>query len=123
VRDLASQGSCPHGIKKSRFARTGFLGSGPALSNAVGELPLLRFAVNPFKAAGVVSLPVAVVDFVQRELGVEEVKPGKVHVDVEALEGPDVISVVVKTYSMGCLVMRGLHRRPVLLRARHSTSL
>jgi hypothetical protein len=41
-------------------------------------------------------LPVAVVDVVPGELGVEEVKPGKVHVDDEALEGPDVSSVVAR---------------------------
>jgi hypothetical protein len=49
--------------------------------------------------------------------GVEEVKPGEVHVDDEALEGPDVSSVVVKTHSKGGLVTGGLHHRPVLGRA------
>jgi hypothetical protein len=98
--------------------------SGPASApEHCGQAPTARLAVDPFKAARVVSLPVTVVDIVAGELGVEEVKPGKVHVDDEALEGPDVSSVVIKTHGKEGLVTRGLDHRPVLLRARHSTSL
>jgi len=57
----------------------------PAFRSAAGKLPALRLAVDLLlKAAGIVPLPIAIVDVIPSGLGVEGVELGDVHVDEKA---------------------------------------
>jgi len=70
---------------------------GPPPADALGELRPLRLTVDLLEQPRVVPAPVPVVDLVPGELGMEEVEPGEVHVDDEALKGTDLCRIVVQS--------------------------
>ena len=94
----------------------------PSLANAFPKFPALGLTIDTFKAPWIIASPVSVIEVVPRELGVQQVQPGKVHVHHETLERADLSRIVVEADSETGFVSRGLDHRPVFSAACHQPS-
>jgi hypothetical protein len=87
------------------------------------ELPSLWLRVNLFKASFESLVPIAVVDTVAEELGMQQVEPSHVHVHYESLEGADLGGIVVQADGKACLLYACVERCLPTRRSRHGVTL